>query len=120
MINIFLPTKETVVSRKIQLTLLVAALLALIAGCGGGEESNDAGGGGTGVIGTGSLSKAQFVKRVNALCLRDQTKLYQQATNNLKKESNGNIPAPATYKETLETILIPGFESQIHEIEQIG
>lgn len=102
--------------------ILLAALGIPVVGCGGGA---DASGGsaedGLVAVSAGSLSKAAFVKKVNALCFREQTKLYAETVEHLKRNTRpGARPSASLYKETLNTLFIPGMEEQVRQIQAIG
>lgn len=102
--------------------VLLSALGIAVAGCGGGTDaSGDSPENGAVVVAAGSLGKAAFVKKVNALCLREQTKLYKETVEHLKGNSRpGARPSASLYKETLNTLFIPGMEEQLEQIQALG
>lgn len=102
--------------------VLLSALGIAVAGCAGGTDaSGDSSENGVVVVPAGSLSKAAFVKKVNVLCLREQTKLYSETVEHLKQNTRpGARPSASLYKETLNTLFIPRTEEQIEQIQAIG
>jgi hypothetical protein len=105
----------------LMLVLLGGALGIALTGCGGGADASGSAEDGVVVVSAGSLSKAAFVKKVNALCLREQTKLYAETVEHLKRNTRpGARPSASLYKETLNTLFIPGTEEQVEQIQAIG
>jgi hypothetical protein len=97
---------------------MLVALALSAAGCG---DDDNASGASVVTVETGSLSKQQFIKKVNKLCLDEQTKLYKETVDTLKAGSKaGARPSNDLYKKTLNTLFIPGMEAQVKEIQAIG
>lgn len=99
-----------------QAGVLVALLfaIALIAtGCGGGGSSSST---------TASITKAQFVKKGNAICAagnkRNQTEFEAYAKKSGLKE--GEEPSKAQDEELAETILLPSVSQEVEEIKALG
>lgn len=92
------------------LTALVA--IAVIAtGCGGGGSST-----------TASITKAEFVKKANAICAagnkRNQAEFEAYARKSGLQE--GEEPSQAEDKELAETILLPSVSQEVEEIKALG
>jgi hypothetical protein len=89
-----------------RLTLLLVgalAIAALVAGCGGGNDSSS-----STTVATSSLSKAQFVKKANAICEQGRTKFV----NYLSKE----VALP----EAIVDVVAPTLEEVTSEIRELG
>lgn len=93
----------------------VMAGAALAAGCGG--DDSDAEGADTTVT-TSSLSKAQFVKKAEALCLQEEKRLYARlkAYGNKNPAEGGVSEGP----EAVRKILLPPIQRQIDELRELG
>ncbi len=100
-------------------TALLMAL-ALASGCGGGGGR---GGGSDEVsVTTGSLSKAQFIARVDAICSAARSQFDREFTAFVK-----NHPPPPSkagqmtwFTEIIETMLAPSYEPRFKEIGALG
>jgi hypothetical protein len=120
-ILLFLNKGGILIKQSGMMLILLAALGVAIAGCGGGADASGGSEDGVVIVPAGSLSKAEFVKRVNAFCLREQTKLYDETVERLKRNTRpGARPSASLYKETLNTLFIPRTEEQIEQIQAIG
>lgn len=88
-------------------TLLFVLLAAVVAGCGGGDSQPT-------TVETSSLTKSQFIKKAEAICV------------NVRKEMGEELQAlgTKTERETLEageqSILIPGVETHREKISELG
>ncbi len=95
------------------IALLVA--LALVSGCGGGESDEIS-------VTTGSLSKAQFIARADAICRAARSQFNREYIAFGKKH-----PIPASkagqrklLSEIVETTLVPNYEPRFEEIGALG
>jgi hypothetical protein len=104
---------------KIRLLAVLAAILgiALIAaGCGGGgsdeEESAK----------TGSLTKAEFVKKGNEICKNGNDEIEAGFQEFVKKNhiSEKAPPSEDESKEAAEAVLIPAIHKDISDIRALG
>lgn len=86
------------------------ALAALFAGCGGGDDSSS------------SLTKAEFVKKGNAICTAGNKEIEGGFEAFAKEHhlSGKQAPSKAESKEAAETILIPAISKQIEKIRALG
>jgi hypothetical protein len=94
------------------------AMTLIAAGCGGG-------GGGSGeiTVQTGSLSKAEFIKRADAICSAARTEFLAEYTSFYKANESALEDAqkePAVMKEALETIVTPNYDGEIEKISALG
>lgn len=86
---------------------LVAALAAIVGGCGGGSDS------------TTTVTKAQFVKKVDALCEereKERTNKVSAIASSLKpneKLSNDR------QTKMVETIIFPSYAKMIENVESV-
>jgi hypothetical protein len=87
---------------------LAAALLAV--GCGSGGEDTS----------TPTIGKAVFIKKANALCKKDQEKLFTDATAALNEIKNSGESPQAAEIELLPTVLAPSLEAKVEEIRALG
>lgn len=107
---------------SIRAFFVLAATLAVVVvagGCGGSDSSsaNEV------TVQTGSLSKAEFIKRANAICeavrsrfLREYVAFYEQ-----KKPKLTGAPQGAWLSEVVEAVLLPNYEQRmIGEISVLG
>lgn len=125
-------------------SLTTALLIAMIAfGCGGGDEnssdsdasngsSQSAAGGPNGgpagveegsdasrdTITTSSLSKAQFVKRANALCTRAREERLEAM--NAYGEQNADLSQEERLVGVIKEVFLPTMEAQLAELRALG
>ena len=96
------------------LTVLFAAVF-LAPGCGSGDRSG-------GDTTTASISKAEFIKRVDSIC----TQVGKRTENEFaafSKENHipeGKEPTAAQYGEIGKQILIPALQQQVEKIRALG
>ena len=97
--------------------VLLAALVALavvaVAGCGSSSDSTES---------TASLSKAEFLKKGNAICKEGNESInseFEEFTkeNNLSETAE---PPKETQEEAVEQVLIPAISRQIEEVKALG
>jgi len=104
---------------SIKAFLVLAATLAVVVvagGCGGASADEI-------TVQTGSLSKAEFIKRANAICeavrsrfLREYVALYEQK----KPKLTGAAPG-VWLSEVVDAVLLPNYEQRmIDEISALG
>ena len=94
------------------LTALAVAVAVIVAGCGGGSSSST----------TASITKAEFVKKGNAICTAGN-KRVQSEFEAFAKESGlkeGEEPSQAQSEELAETILLPSVSQEVEEIKALG
>jgi len=103
--------------------VLLAAMLAglLIAGCGGSSDST------TVTVQTGSLSKAAFVEKADAICKAARTEFLAKYENLLKAHKSELFTKDATKEkqeavidEVVESVLTPNMEGEIAKIGKLG
>jgi hypothetical protein len=97
----------------------VAALL-LAAGCGSssnGSSSDEV------TVQTGSLSKAEFAKKADAICKAARTEFLAKYTSFFKAHESefGNAKEQkALLGELVETLLVPNIEGEVKQIGELG
>jgi hypothetical protein len=86
------------------------ALVALIAGCGSSDDSSS------------SLTKAEFVKKGNAICAAGNKEIEDgfEAFAEEHDLSGKQPPSEAESKEVAETVLIPAVSKQVEQIRALG
>jgi hypothetical protein len=102
------------VSKRVIALLAALAALALIgAGCGGGSDSTET---------TSSLTKAEFVKKGNAICAKGNEEI-EEGFEKFGKEhdfSEKKEPSKPELEEAVETVLIPRIRKQVEDIRALG
>jgi hypothetical protein len=91
------------------------AIAALVTGCGG---SDDGEGDGTAAATTSSITKPEFVKQATAICDRQRKKLSLEMGMFIEK--HGPSLKEKEISELSRTIVLPGMETQIEEIRDLG
>jgi len=90
--------------------VLVVAGTILLGGCGGGGGSD-----GSVTVETGSLSKAEFISRANAICtaVRNQfSREYEEFVTNRRKGHSAATES-AFLHETIEKLVVPDYEKRM-------
>jgi hypothetical protein len=100
--------------------MLTCTGLALVLGngCGG---SSDASGGSPVTVQTGSLSKAEFIKRADAICEASRKQYvaeYKNFTEKNEKAFTSN--RAAIIKRLADEVMVPNYEKRIEEIAALG
>ncbi|HET8564898.1 MAG TPA: hypothetical protein VFL77_00315 [Solirubrobacterales bacterium] len=99
-----------------RLFALLGALVALaiiVAGCGGGSDSTES---------TSSLTKAEFVKKGNAICAKGNEEI-EKGFEKFGKEhgfSKEKEPSKAELEEAVETVVIPSVSNEVESIRALG
>jgi hypothetical protein len=99
--------------RVIALLAALAALALIVAGCGSGGGSTE---------GTSSLTKAEFVKKGNAICAKGNEEI-EKGFEEFRKEqgfSKNEKPSNAVLEEAVETVLVPRIGKEIENIRALG
>jgi hypothetical protein len=95
------------------------AVAALATGCGssGSGGSTESVGSGEITVETGSLSKADFITRADAICAQSRTELEHKygAILKVNGSSQGGVA-----DEIVNEALVPAYEQQIDEISALG
>ena len=97
------------------LLLLVVTAMAVV-GCGDDSDSDAA----DGSIETSSLSKAQFVKRANAICVKGNKKVVARLGAYLGKNASKKQGEEELNADAAKAVIVPEIESQIEEIRALG
>lgn len=99
-------------------TLALLAMILALAGCGGGSGSTES----SSTESTSSLTKAEFVKKGNAICTNTEKEVAEGVAK-FMKEHNFSEKKPPTAKqiaELAEEVLVPKVRKQIDEIRALG
>lgn len=100
---------------------IIAAVAALLAVSGCGDSTNSEGGGGTAIkVETGSLTKAQFIKRADAICRKGTDEAIRGYKAYLQRTEPSRAKARAEAPEFVNTVLVPAFEKQIDQVSSLG
>jgi len=93
---------------------LVGTALVLASGCGGGSGAIE--------IQTGSLSKAEFIKKADAVCLKNQEKAARDLIGYVRKRNitiTGSLPKGVA-AALFDTVIEPTYRREITEISELG
>jgi hypothetical protein len=102
------------VFRKFTFLSLVALLAMVVgAGCGGSDDSDL-------TLTTSSLTKAEYIKRVNEICAAGQQELTLAFSAYAKKQGSGDNLVDAKLAPGIVTVLVPALQKQNEEIETLG
>ncbi|MGN6557633.1 MAG: hypothetical protein ACTHLH_06430, partial [Solirubrobacterales bacterium] len=99
--------------RVIALLAALTALALIVAGCGSGSDTTE---------GTSSLTKAEFVKKGNAICAKGNEEI-EEGFEEFGKEhgfSKEQEPSKAELEEAVETVLVPRISKEIKNIRALG
>lgn len=98
--------------------VLVVAGTILLGGCGGGGGSD-----GSVTVETGSLSKAEFISRANAICASVRSQFTREYEDFIKNGRKGHSAAAESefLHETIEKLVVPDYEDRmIGAIAKLG
>lgn len=103
------------------LLLVIATAAALFAAAGCGDDDSEAGGSSSGevTIESGDLSKEEFVKEADAICLKTKED-FLDGFSGLVKASTGKESPKEQSEVVVNTLLLPGYEDMIDEISTLG
>lgn len=88
------------------------AIAVIVSGCGGGDGNDSA---------SGSISKAAFVKRGNAICEATHNKVRSEIATLLRgHEPTNAVEAVEAEAEVGTKVLIPVMRDQAREIDALG
>jgi hypothetical protein len=111
------------VSKRIIAMLVGALAIAVIAGCGGGSDSSSTSGESTssGDGGGSSISKAEFIKKADAICAKGSETANEEAEefaedNNVDTEN----PTPEQLEEVVSDVVAPNIQIEAEEIAALG
>jgi len=99
--------------RFVALLAALAALALIVAGCGGGSDSTES---------TSSLTKAEFVKKGNAICAKGNEEI-EEGFEKFVKENNINQnkqPTKAQRTELSEEVFLPLVRKQVEGVRDLG
>ncbi|MGN6585927.1 MAG: hypothetical protein ACTHKT_00420 [Solirubrobacterales bacterium] len=98
--------------RLVSLLAALAALALIVAGCGSGGSTET----------TSSLTKAEFVKKGNAICAEGSKEINEGFEKFAKENgfSKKKRPPQAKLEEGIETVVIPGIRKEIEGIRALG
>jgi len=92
-------------TRRIAGVFVVALVLA---GCGGGGDSGEA-----------SISKEQFIAKMDAICKRGNNRSEVAFASVLKAIGRGEKPSQAEYEKAVGAVLVPSVKREIEEIKRL-
>jgi hypothetical protein len=102
--------------------VFIALLSSLLAAAGCGDDDSDASGGEI-VVETGTLPKAQFIKRADAICEKSREKVLLASAAYLRSVEGSDTPYAAQKEQApqfVETVLVPQFEEEIDKVSALG
>jgi hypothetical protein len=91
---------------------LIAALLvaALLAGCGGGGDESS----------TGSISKAEFIKKASVVCKKGTERLQHAVFKFLRHGRELRRPSNSESVRLIGTVIVPSVRQEIKEFKALG
>ena len=97
------------------LALIAAAAVAalLLVGCGGDDESSA----------NGSISKAEFIAKADAICKQSNKRMEKELFLFLRKNRTGGSlrkPSVEQNEKFILTVLIPNLKQEIEELKELG
>jgi hypothetical protein len=116
-------------NRSVALIASVLALGLLVAGCGGsdngGESSGNTAASGSDAASTeggeaGTIGKAAFLKRGNAICLAAKKKIEAQVTAALSNGASAKSSGEARLNEIVSTIIADRLQARLDAIRALG
>jgi hypothetical protein len=114
--------KEERIMFKRLLTLLVIALAISGAaiGCGGGSDRSSSV---SSTITTSSLTKAEFIKKADAICAKGRQNTLPALAHYLQKHessASSSIDEHERFAGAIKAVFLPEIENQIREISELG
>ncbi len=99
--------------RFVALLAALAALALIVAGCGSSGSSTES---------TSSLTKAEFVKKGNAICAKGSEEVNEGFEEFVKENglSKTKAPSKAVQEEAVEAVLIPKISKELESIRALG
>ncbi len=94
-------------------TIAIAVALtvaALMAGCGGGDDSSTT---------TVSVSKAAFIKKVDAVCQKGTERMQRAILVFLKQHKDVQRPNKAQSEKLVGTAIVPSVETELKELKAL-
>ncbi len=89
------------------LSLAIAFVVLAVGGCGSDSDSGS----------SGTLTKAQFIVRADAIC--QQTDKRQAARFKTYVKENGEATSPAGEEEIVKEVGLPEIEAEIEELREL-
>jgi ABC-type phosphate/phosphonate transport system substrate-binding protein len=96
-------------TQAISLAAVALAVALIVAGCG--DDSS---------VATSSISKDQFIEKVDAICTQGNKRMEAAFATFLQENQNVKRPSKADYEELVEKVVIPNLGREIREIRTIG
>jgi ABC-type phosphate/phosphonate transport system substrate-binding protein len=87
------------------------AVALVVAGCGGSSDAD---------VSTSSISKAQFIKKADAVCTQGNKRMEVAFAKFLRENKNVKHPSKADYEELVGKVVVPNLGREIKEIRAIG
>jgi hypothetical protein len=95
--------------------LLVGALVAMLAvGCGGGSSGGDT------EVTVSSMSKAEFIKKADAVCKKGSEAITADYGEFLREHKGVKNPTEALFSELVDRVVAPNLEREVEEIRALG
>ncbi|HET6997147.1 MAG TPA: hypothetical protein VFI03_01030 [Solirubrobacterales bacterium] len=94
--------------------LALAAAAAVAVGCGSNAEGGDSG------LSTSSLSKAEYVKKVDEICELGQRQMIAEFSSYARQQGTPDNLVDPKLAPGIVTVLIPAIKAQNEEIENLG
>jgi hypothetical protein len=91
---------------------VLVALAAVVAGCGGSDDSDT----------SASLTKAQFVKQADAICVNSNKEIESEFESYAKEKGwdENKEPSKDQQEEAIVDVVAPNIQGQVDEIKDLG
>lgn len=87
---------------------------------GAGEEGADAGSEKSGSSAGEPISKAEFIKTANDICVRRVTEILGRVRLDVSRNVGGGKRVKDVQAESVDTVFVPGLEAEVREIKELG
>jgi hypothetical protein len=109
------------------LAAIAGVLVLALVGVGCGSDSSSGGSGGDGgsdgiestEVTESSISKAQYIKKAEAVCEKATEQLEADFGTFVKQQGNPEKPSEAVYEELLEAVVTPNISVEIEELSEL-
>jgi hypothetical protein len=95
----------------IAIAVALTAAVLVVAGCGGGSDSTS--------TTTGSVSKAAFIKKADAVCQKGTERMQQAILDFLKQHKDVKRPNKAQSEVLVGTAIVPSVKTELKELKAL-
>ena len=88
------------------LAVVLSLSLAAFAGCGGGDSE--------------TLTKAQFIRRADAICVENSENLIEPINEYMARHANSSLSKNELTAHAVQQTMLPQFQTQVDQIRNLG